>query len=533
MAGPYGGGLDRRRQRRRERLALGFTLPTSEWFGVTSPLVVLFVGAAVVLVVGTQRFVEKRPFIPAILGVLFVLGSFGIIFLLKPYIYAQQLPMDRMFVYDGYARYVQIIMLLLTLAGCLAAAAAAGGRGGALSREVGLLLILCMALTLAAATADLFVMFLSGETAVLVYGGCVAAGGSGRTDPGRTLAFLRTGLVGSMCMLLGTAFLFGVGGTNSLFEISGKLYPYFFGGPGTATAAARAAATVALLLLLLGLLAKTEAFPFHGWLAGGSRIYRTPLGAFLSTGLKIAAFGAFMRVLWVFFCEQPGTGASLPLLDAAIALAAVLSLAAGSWKACRTRDVKLLLAYGGVVHTGLMLLALTALDRKGIESVLLYLVACALASAGLFLVLAAVERATGKTDLASFEGLFRRAPAAAVSAAALLASQIGLPPTAGFMARYVLLKTLFYELPWWSKVLAGLGVAACAVSVFYYGRVIVLMFFRKPAGTADEAAKDGTYGRALQVMAFVFALAVLLASFAWKPMLRAVVSAMMIIEYQY
>ena len=100
------------------------TLPTSEWFGVASPLVALFLGGALVLLSGTLALARRRAWIPAMAGLVFVGVSLALIFLLKPYIYTQQLPMDQTFVYDAYARHFQIVFLALA-----ALSLAAMGRG--------------------------------------------------------------------------------------------------------------------------------------------------------------------------------------------------------------------------------------------------------------------------------------------------------------------------------------------------------------------------------------------------------------------
>jgi NADH-quinone oxidoreductase subunit N len=499
------------------------TLPTSEWFGVASPLVALFLGGALVLLSGTLALVRRRGWVPAASGMVFLGISLVLIFLLKPYIYTQQLPMDQMFVYDAYARHFQLLFLGLA-AFALAAAAGARAKSDHPAVRVALVLFLCTGLTVLAVAADLLTLYVAGELVFVVYALFAAARTEGSEAPAGMTAFLRRGAAISFMLLLGTALLCGLEGSTDLWEIAGTLQFVYFGGSDSPETALRIPFTIALLLFFAGWLARLESFPFQGWMAAAHQRYGPAWSVILSTGMKAGALAAVMRVLWILFTRHSREYAHEFPLVALISVLALLTMAAGTWKAWRAGSLRVCMAWSGTVHVGLMMLGVAMMDRPGMEAVLVYLPVLAVMTGGLFLVLAGC----GDQGESPLQGLARRSRAAAAAVTIFLLSLVGVPLTAGFTAKYMLFGALLGREQLWFKVMAGAGILASVLSAWYYGKIIHALWFKPlPRGRGP-----GVPALHLAAAALLAAL-VLAAGLYWPPLRQAATAAMMIIEYQY
>jgi NADH-quinone oxidoreductase subunit N len=237
---------------------------------------------------------------------------------------------------------------------------------------------------------------------------------------------------------------------------------------------------VAIGFLTVGAPFKIAAVPFHYWTPDAYQGAPTPITGFLSVGPKIGAFALLIRI----FAEAlaPLSADWLPIF----LVLTVLTMTVGNVVALTQTNVKRMLAYSSIAHTGYIMAGLAAYAAapdaeaaaQGIQSVLFYLFGYAVMNIAAFAVVGMLQRDTTRFGgLNSFAGLASRAPWRAGAMTVLLLSLTGIPPTVGFFAKlYVLIATVDSGLVWLAVVI----VLNAALAAFYYLRVIVYMFMRDP-----------------------------------------------------
>jgi NADH-quinone oxidoreductase subunit N len=329
------------------------------------------------------------------------------------------------------------------------------------------------------ATADLLTLFVALEVLSLpLY---LLAGMARRRrllSQEASMKYFLLGAYASAFLLFGIALLYGFAGSVKLDVIAaaigtpGDLDPMLLGG---------------VVLVLVGLLFKVGAVPFHAWTPDAYQGAPTPITGFMGACTKVAAFGAMLRVVYVV----------LPPLEwdvmPALATIAIITMLVGTVVAIVQTDVKRMLAYSSIAHAGFILVGVVALTSSGISGVMVYLVAYGLATIGAFAVVSLVrESQAGEgggavvaeaTHLSQWAGLGRRSPWLAGAFTLFLLSFAGIPLTAGFTGKFAVFSAAVDGGMWW---LALIGVAASAAAVFFYVRLIVLMYFTDPAGTPGE-----------------------------------------------
>jgi NADH-quinone oxidoreductase subunit N len=330
---------------------------------------------------------------------------------------------------------------------------------------------------LIAGSADLLVLFLGLELMVLP--GYLLAGyhkQDGYSTEGAIKYFL-LGSFSSAIFLFGLAFIWGMTGTTRIDGVASQLTEIAGG-----RAPLSAGLAMGLAFLMTGVAFKIAAVPFHYWTPDAYQGSPTPVTGYLSVGPKVGAFALIIRL----FAE-----ALHPLsndwLGVVIVLAA-LTMTLGNLVALTQDNVKRMLAYSSIAHTGYMLVGLAAYAAgitRGMEGLLYYGAAYAFMNLGAFAVIAALQRRLGVTsNLSTFAGLARREPVLAVLMTLFLLSLTGIPPTAGFFGKaYVILAAVETNEP----ALIGLAVVAvinAAIAAFYYLRVVVYMFMREPSTEA-------------------------------------------------
>jgi len=308
------------------------------------------------------------------------------------------------------------------------------------------------------------------------------------------LKYFLLGSFASAIVLFGISWTFGLTGTTNIGEIASSVGGQMSGG-----------LLVAIGFLTVGATFKIAAVPFHYWTPDAYQGAPTPITGFLSVGPKIGAFALLIRV----FAE-----ALAPLradwLGVFLVLT-VLTMTVGNVIALTQVNVKRMLAYSSIAHTGYIMAGLAAfanaddqrVAQQGIQSVLFYLLGYAVMNIAAFAVVAMLQRDTSRFGgLNSFAGLASRAPARAAAMGILMLSLTGIPPTVGFFAKlYILLATVEAGLGW----LAVLIVLNAALAAFYYLRVIVYMYMRDPEDDPAplERSPAGSLALALSVIAVI------------------------------
>ena len=304
------------------------------------------------------------------------------------------------------------------------------------------------------------------------------------------LKYFLLGSFASAIALFGISWLYGITGSTNIAEIAAALDGRMSG-----------AILVALGFLLVGGTFKIAAVPFHYWTPDAYQGAPTPITGFLSVGPKLGAFALLIRVF----------GEALAPLSAdwlgTFLVLTVLTMTVGNVIALVQVNVKRMLAYSSIAHTGYIMAGLAAFANapnddaaaQGIESVLFYVLGYAVMNIAAFAVVGMLQRDTRRFGgLNSFSGLASRSPGRAAAMGILMLSLTGIPPTVGFFAKlYVLMAAVDAGLAWLAVIL----VLNAALAAFYYLRVVVYMYMRDPE--PDPAQIDtspfGSVGLALSV----------------------------------
>jgi len=355
-----------------------------------------------------------------------------------------------------------------------------------------LILFSAIGMMIMASSLDLIVLFIALELMSLAVYVLVGFRRADRRSNEAAMKYFILGSAASAVLLYGTALLYGATGSINIHEILNfvqhnpqGMTPLF---------------SLGAWLVLLGFLFKVASVPFHMWMPDVYEGAPTPVTGFMTTGLKAAAFAAFARV---FISMGYGNGLSQVLqshIHDIIWVIAVLTMVVGNLVALTQTNLKRMLAYSSIAHSGYLLVGLLAgsQNEQGYTSVAMYLVVYSIMNLGAFIVLAILAaRNDGGLNLHDFSGLSRRHPWIAFSMAVFLLSMAGIPPTAGFQAKYL----LFYSaIQAHEVVLVVISVLCSAVSVYYYLRVLVYMYMRDPVGSPAATRVSGFSSIAVAAM---------------------------------
>jgi len=310
------------------------------------------------------------------------------------------------------------------------------------------------------------------------------------------LKYFLMGAFASAFVLYGIALLFGTTGSTFLPRIG----EVFAGGVASPVVGA-----FGVILLIAGFGFKMSIAPFHAWAPDTYQGAPSPYVAFLSVAPKAASAFVLIRVLSTVFPGELGVNWSV-----IIATLAALSMVVGNFLALVQKDIKRMLAYSGVGHMGYLLIPLAGLDlSSGADGgswrpVLVYLAAYALMNAGAFAVIAMLYARPGEQHLISeLSGWGFRYPLLGFCLTICMLSLGGIPPTLGFLGKYlVFLHAVTHGQTW----LALLGVLTSVVGVFYYLRVVYMLYMKAEVREPSELVIDG-WGKTAVVLAALGTLA--------------------------
>ncbi|MEX0630907.1 MAG: NADH-quinone oxidoreductase subunit N [Chloroflexota bacterium] len=344
-----------------------------------------------------------------------------------------------------------------------------------------ILLFSTLGIFVLSSSADLITLFLGLELMVMPAYLLAAFHKTDRFSNEGGLKYFLLGSFASAILLFGIAWTYGLTGSTVFTEIA----EVFSGG------LMNGAVLVAIGFLTVGATFKAAAVPFHFWTPDAYQGAPTPITGFLSVGPKLGAFALLLRL----FGEAFG-----PLradwLDVFVVLALV-TMTFGNVVALTQTNVKRMLAYSSIAHTGYILAGLAAfaaatdpvVAREAIEAVVFYLVGYSVMNIAAFAVVGMLQRDVRRYGgLGSFAGLAGRQPALAAAMTVLLLSLTGIPPTVGFFAKlYVLLASVDAGLAWLAVAIA----LNAALAAFYYLRVVVYMYMRDPEAEPAEVERTG------------------------------------------
>ena len=382
---------------------------------------------------------------------------------------------------DGFASFAGAIVCAGLFATTLIGAGFLRPRAAERGEFYALCLMAAVGMCLLVRGSDLLFLFIALELMSVSTYALAAYLRTGERPAEAAFKYFLLGAFSSALFLYGAALCFGATGQTSLAGIAAA-----GGGP---------LLLAGLAFVLAGLAFKVAAVPFHMWAPDVYEGSPTPVTAFMSIGVKTAAFAALARLLFSGFGASGVAGPTSwgPLVQGLAALTMVF----GNLFALSQRNVKRMLAYSSIAHAGYLLVAIAAGATRGgrgeaIQGLLFYLAAYTVTAAGAFAALASLENLSSEDaqpwDLERFAGLAGRRPWAAAATAVLMLSLAGVPPSAGFIAKLLVFRAAVDAGLW---PLAVVGVLSAVVGLYYYLRVVVYMYMRPAPATVRDAAGQG------------------------------------------
>jgi NADH-quinone oxidoreductase subunit N len=277
------------------------------------------------------------------------------------------------------------------------------------------------------------------------------------------LKYFLMGAFSTGFLLFGIALIYGASGSFSLETIRDwvlnhphvkDITPMFYTG---------------ILLIIVGLCFKVGAAPFHFWTPDVYEGSPTLITAFMSTVVKTAGFAAFLRLFAA--CFAPLSDFWVPVL----LVITIVTLFIGNVTALYQHSFKRMLAFSSISHAGYLLFAIVALGAGSGSAVLVYATAYSIASIIAFGALILVQQQSGSDNFESFNGLSKKNPFLALVLTIAMLSLAGIPLTAGFIGKFFMFSAALKQYQVWLVILA---VVNAVISIFYYFRVIVAMYFR-------------------------------------------------------
>lgn len=423
---------------------------------LATPELLLGIGAMVLLMVGVFMGETSTRIVTGLSVALIVLAGIWLIW--SP---GEGEAFHGAFVMDPFARLMKILVLI--------------GSGVAIAMSVGfarlenfdrfeypiLVVLATLGMLLMVSANDLIALYLGLELQALSLYVVAAINRDSLRSTEAGLKYFVLGALSSGMLLYGASLVYGFTGHTG------------FDGIAAAMAGERSLGLIfGIVFVLAGIAFKISAVPFHMWTPDVYEGAPTPVTAFFAAAPKIAAMAMLIRVVQGAF--EPATADWRQI----ITFLAIASMGLGAFAAIGQTNIKRLMAYSSIGHMGFALVGLAAGSEEGVSGVVLYLIIYMAMTLGTFACILAMRRTDGMVEnISDLAGLSRTNPMLALVLTAFMFSLAGIPPLAGFWAKYfVFLAAIQAEL----YVLSVLGVIASVIGAFYYLRVVKVIWFDEP-----------------------------------------------------
>jgi NADH-quinone oxidoreductase subunit N len=379
---------------------------------------------------------------------------------------------DGSYISDGLAHFLKLFSLAVVATVFLYSRAYLRDRGLQKGEYYLLGLFAVLGIQVMVSAYSMLTMYLGLEMLSLSLYAMVAFDRESPVAAEAAMKYFVLGAIASGCLLYGISIIYGVTGSIYLPAVSGALLQSE--GPNVA-------ALVGLAFIVVGVAFKFGAVPFHMWLPDVYEGAPTSVTLFIGTVPKVAAFVLTLRVV---------VDGLAPLADGwetIIGVLAIVSLAIGNVVAIAQTNIKRLLGYSTIAHVGFILLGFAAGNRDGLEAALYYMVIYVIMAAGAFGMVILLGRNGHEADqIDDLRGLNQRSPWFAGIMLLLMISMIGIPPLAGFYAKWWVISALLDAGKLWFAVA---GLTFSVIGAFYYLRIIKLMYFDAPG--EEQAMRPG------------------------------------------
>jgi len=426
------------------------------------PEFVLAVGAMMLLMLGVYRPAGNGRVLDAAAISLLVIA--GVIIALLPS--GKLIAFGGSFIVDDFARFLKILALLGSSAAIVMSLDYLDHERQQKFEYSVLIVLSTLGMLMLISAADLIALYLGLELMSLPLYVVAASHRDSLRSTEAGLKYFVLGALSSGMLLYGASLIYGFTGTVSftgIAHVAGQ------GGIGL---------IFGIVFLFAGFCFKVSAVPFHMWTPDVYEGAPTPVTAFFAAAPKVAGLAMFVRAAVMAF---PGI---TPQWQQIVVFVSIASMGLGSFAAIGQRNIKRLMAYSSIGHMGFALIGLAAGTSEGVQGVLVYVAIYVTMTLGVFAVILSMRRSTGMVEsIDQLAGLARTHPTMAFFLAMLLFSMAGVPPLAGFFAKfYVFLAAIKAGL----YVLAVLGVLASVVGAYYYLAIIKVMYFDEPVESFNQ-----------------------------------------------
>ncbi|MFZ4456164.1 MAG: NADH-quinone oxidoreductase subunit N [Bacteroidales bacterium] len=419
---------------------------------------IITIGIVAIITLLFGAFEKKKAILPIV-----IVGLIGAL-VASVFEWNQSLHLfNEMYIGDNFGVAFNVVLILSTLLVFLFASAYYKPVKKPLEDVYSLMLFALAGGLMMTSYGNLVMLFLGIETlSISLY----VLAGSKKFDPSSNEAAMKYFLTGSFAsgfLLFGIALLYGATGSFNLAEIQAYVLANHTALP--------AIFVIGFLLLAVGMTFKISAAPFHFWAPDVYEGSPTLITSFMATVGKVAAFAAFYRLINSCFADAE------PVWKTTFTVFSIATILIGNFSALSQDNVKRMFAYSGIAHAGYMLIALVALKTSAAGVLLLYSVSYSVATITAFAVLIMVRETTGSFSIKAFNGLAKQNPIAAFAMTLSMLSLAGIPPLVGFSAKFNLFINAFEG---GNVVLVIVAVIGSMVSIFYYFKPVVAMYFNTP-----------------------------------------------------
>jgi len=456
----------------------------------------LTLAASAILVILLDLFIQRKGWlvVVSIAGVAVAAG-----FTIAMWGGSSQAIFNNMLAVDNFALFFKLLFLSIAFLVILASADYVTKFSRFQGEYYALVLLSALGMMLMAATAELISIYMALElTSISLY---VLAGFL--KDPKSTeasLKYLLLGAVASAVLLFGMALVFGFTGKTQLGEIARVIQGLSLSG-----VLASPGLILGMVLMVAGFGFKIAAIPFHMWVPDVYEGAPTPITAYLSVGSKAAGFAVILRVFYSAFGLPSWLSLDWGLIFAVLA---AIGMTLGNIIAIPQTNIKRMLGYSSIAQAGYLMVGLAtvglapAADVVGRSGLLFFLASYALTNLGAFIAIIAISNKLDSDLIQDYSGMSRRAPLLALALTLCLVSLIGMPPAAGFMAKfYIFSGAVKHGL----LCLVVIAVINSVISAYYYLRVVKVMWLGEPL--SEEKVPSS---RALRLALSISCLGVLL-----------------------
>jgi NADH-quinone oxidoreductase subunit N len=427
--------------------------------GVVLPELILAVGAMALLMLGAFRGQRATAIVTGLAVCLLVVV--GLLLLWRPTGQA----FGGSFIADDYARFLKILALIGSAVTLIMSREFLSAPDRRIFEYAILVLLSTLGMMVLISAGDLISLYLGLELMSLALYVVAASHRDNVKSTEAGLKYFVLGALSSGMLLYGASLIYGFTGTVS------------FTGIAAAAKGGSVGIVFGIVFLFAGLCFKVSAVPFHMWTPDVYEGAPTPVTAFFASAPKVAALAVFARVALTAF---PGITVQWQQI---VVFVSIASMALGSFAAIGQTNIKRLMAYSSIGHMGFALVGLAAGTVEGAQGVLVYIAIYVAMTLGSFAVIMSIKRGGQSFEkISDFAGLSRTNPALAYVFAALLFSLAGIPPLAGFFAKwYVFVAAIKAGM----FTLSVIGVLTSVVGAYYYLLIVKTMFFDEPLAKLD------------------------------------------------